>query len=250
VSLSTTDAVGHRYGPDSKELHDHVIQLDRFLGAFLDSLFAMRDSNSVVIALTADHGMMPFPTLKSRVEPNDGAQRVDLAPVFAMTRDRLALAQRADTLVTFADNILSLQKLALAARGLRADSIAESFARDAMRVQGVLRADFVSRLAATDTVNDAIARRWLHVFSPASDTTRLVVTLTPHSYNSTVTYATHGSPHDGDAHVPLVLRGPGIKAGRVTSFVRVVDLAPTLAELLGVKPGEPLDGRALRAALP
>jgi arylsulfatase A-like enzyme len=186
VSLSTTDAVGHRYGPDSKELHDHVIQLDRFLGAFLDSLFAMRDSNSVIIALAGDHGMMPFPTLKSRVEPNEGAQRADL----------------------------------------------------------------VARLATADTVHDAITRRWLHVFSPASDTTRLVVTLTPHSYDSRVTYATHGSPHDGDAHVPLVLRPPGIKAGRVSAFVRVVDLAPTLAELLGVTPGELLDGRALRAAFP
>ncbi|MEP6765987.1 MAG: alkaline phosphatase family protein, partial [Gemmatimonadaceae bacterium] len=44
ISLSTTDAVGHRYGPDSKELHDQVLRVDRFLGNFLDSLFALRDS--------------------------------------------------------------------------------------------------------------------------------------------------------------------------------------------------------------
>ena len=53
ISLSTTDAIGHRYGPDSKEYHDQVIQLDRFLGAFLDSLFVLRDSSSVLIALSA-----------------------------------------------------------------------------------------------------------------------------------------------------------------------------------------------------
>ena len=38
VSFSTTDAVGHEFGPDSRELHDHLLRLDRWLGKFLDSL--------------------------------------------------------------------------------------------------------------------------------------------------------------------------------------------------------------------
>ena len=38
VSLSATDAVGHGYGPDSREMHDHLLRLDRWLGWFLDSL--------------------------------------------------------------------------------------------------------------------------------------------------------------------------------------------------------------------
>ena len=249
VSLSTLDAVGHRYGPDSKEVHDHMLQLDRFLGAFLDSLYALRDSTTVLIALTADHGMSPYPTLKSAISPNDGAQRVELAPVWTQARERLARAGVPDSLVTFTEGVLSLNARGLAARGWRADSIADAFALEAMRVQGVLRADLVSRLPAADTVHDAIARRWLHVFSPSSDTVRLVVTLTQYSYWASVAYATHGSPHDQDAHVPLVLSGAWIVPGRRAEFVRVVDLAPTLAAILGVKPLEPLDGRLLPAVI-
>jgi hypothetical protein len=64
VSLSTTDAVGHRYGPDSREIHDQVVRLDRMLGVFLDSLYATRDSSRVVIALTSDHGVTPFPEIR------------------------------------------------------------------------------------------------------------------------------------------------------------------------------------------
>ena len=248
MSLSTTDAVGHRYGPDSKELHDHILQLDRFLGAFLDSLYKLRDSTTIVFALTGDHGMTPFPTLKSSIYPNSGAERVDLAPVWAQARDRLTRAG-ADSFVSFADNIMTLNSRALKQHGFRSDSIADAFASDVMRVQGVLRADLVSRLPAADTVHDAIARRWLHVFSPTSDTARLVVTLTPFSYTASVTYATHGSPHDADAHVPLVFAGAWIKPGRRPEFVRVVDLAPTLAAILGVKPLEVLDGRALTAVI-
>ena len=61
ISLSTMDAVGHAFGPDSRELHDHTLRLDRMIGAFLDSLFTLRDSTRVVIALTADHGVAPYP---------------------------------------------------------------------------------------------------------------------------------------------------------------------------------------------
>src|SRR5881296_2180275 len=39
VSLSTTDAIGHAYGPDSREIHDQVLRLDRYLGTFLQQLF-------------------------------------------------------------------------------------------------------------------------------------------------------------------------------------------------------------------
>ena len=249
VSLSSTDAIGHRYGPDSKEYHDQVLRLDRFLGAFLDSLFKLRDSTRIVIALSADHGVTPFPTLVSTIEPNPGAKRVDMAPTWAMTRERLARAGIPDSLVTMDQNILVLQTRALAARGFSADSIALAFAREIKRVNGVARADLLSAMARMDTTKDAIARRWLHTLNPASDTTRLAVTFTQHSYYAQVVYATHGSPYDGDAHVPIVIRGPGVKTGRVKRFVRTVDLGPTLAALIGVKPTEPLDGKVLREAI-
>src|SRR5205085_240245 len=63
MSLSTTDAIGHRYGPDSRELHDQLLRLDRTLGKFLDSLFVLRDSSTIILALSADHGVTPFPGL-------------------------------------------------------------------------------------------------------------------------------------------------------------------------------------------
>jgi arylsulfatase A-like enzyme len=46
---------------------------------------------------------------------------------------------------------------------------------------------------------------------------------------------THGSPHAYDTHVPILMYGPAwIKPGRVDQRVEVVDIAPTLARLLGV----------------
>ena len=76
----------------------------------------------------------------------------------------------------------------------------------------------------------------------------MVVTLTPFSIFSGIV-ATHGSPYDYDTHVPLIFAGPWFAPGRYAEFVRTVDLAPTLAQIAGVKPGEKIDGVVLRHAL-
>ncbi len=59
----------------------------------------------------------------------------------------------------------------------------------------------------------------------------------------------HGTPNTDDVLVPIVFLGSGIPRGRVTRPVRTVDIAPTLARLLGLRPLEPLDGRPLPEVL-
>jgi predicted AlkP superfamily pyrophosphatase or phosphodiesterase len=252
VSLSTTDAIGHAFGPDSRELHDQILRLDRSLGTFLDSLFKLRDRQRIVIALTGDHGMAPYPTLKSTIYPNHDAKLVSLEAEWRAFQARLSSAGVDSMAVAIEDaGVVSVMNSgAFTARHVSADSALESFGRDVLKVPGVLRADLVSALARADTTGDAIARRWLHMFRPAGPA-RLVITLTPYSYWGTGTnlIATHGSPHDYDAHVPIVFYGAAVKAGKYREFVRVVDMAPTLAELVGVKPLETLDGHVLRQAI-
>ena len=76
----------------------------------------------------------------------------------------------------------------------------------------------------------------------------VVVTLQPYNYWSR-SNATHGTPHDYDAHVPVLFYGSPFKAGKYDEFARVVDMAPTLASVLGATPLEKLDGHILRSAL-
>ena len=246
VSLSTLDAIGHQFGPDSREVHDHVLRLDRYLGVFFDSVFKLVRREGVVIALTADHGMSPFPTLKSTLYRNRDAKIVSLEAPWQAFLARLSLAGVDPAAVVMDEAAVVLVKPeAFAKAHMNADSAIATFGRDAMKVPGVLRADLMTSLAKADTVHDAIARRWLHMFKPEW-AVRLIVTLTPFSYWSGVTYATHGSPHDDDAHVPIVFYGTQVMARKYSGFVRVVDLAPTLAALIGVKPLEALDGHVLQ----
>lgn len=244
VSLSSTDAVGHRFGPDSRELHDQVVRLDRYLGTFLDSLFKMRDSSRIVIVLTADHGVAPRVNSQSR-DPNTGAGYVDLSPVLRDFLTPLRTRGLDSTAVNYAMDMLLLDRSAVAARGLDPDSLARTFATAVRGVPGVLRADLFSDLARQDTTRDHVARRWLHMVPPDVPAAA-AVTLKPYWTWAGLALANHGSPHDYDTRVPIIFWGAGVKPGRHTRSVRVVDMAPTLAAIANVAPLERLDGVVLR----
>ncbi len=247
ISLSSTDAIGHRFGPDSREIHDQVLRVDQYLGQFLDSLYALRDSTRIVIALTADHGVTPMPGMASRY-PNSGAGFVDIAPTIAEFKSAIANAGAGHDALEFEEGMLELDAPSLAKAGLNADSIAHRFSVAAAKIPGVQRADLVRSLAARDTTTDQVARRWLHML-PADVPAYVVVTLKPYWYWKGIGFVTHGSPNDQDARVPIILFGDGIRPGRHQERALVVDLAPTLAAIVGVRPMETLDGRVLRSAL-
>lgn len=246
VSLSGMDATGHAFGPDSREVHDHMLRLDRALGRFLDSLFTLRGRGNVIVALTADHGVAPFIDVSGKTK-NPAATRVFIGPVLSQARQTILAAGGDTTAIWFGSGVLSVDRARVGSTN--ADSLIAAFRTAAAQIPGVLRVDKLSELAGKDTVQDHIARRWLHMFSPGDDEAALVTTLTPYSYWGAGTYATHGTPHDYDARVPIIFFGAPFNAGMHPQTARVVDIAPTLARALGVTPLERLDGVPLAPAL-
>jgi len=248
ISLSTTDAIGHRFGPDSKELHDQMLRVDRYLGAFIDSLFARRDSTRVILTLTGDHGMSPLPNGLSTVTPNPGARTVDLEPPFNAMLIQLAALGVDTNQVALNDGALLVGDTASFVKArVSVDSLARALATQLRAIAGVNRVDFLTDLVKADTTVDVIARRWLHMFAPGG-TVRFVTTLDRYNYAAGVRYATHGSPWDQDAWVPVIFWGAAFQPGKYATTAGVVDMAPTLADVLGIRPLEKLDGIVLQQA--
>jgi predicted AlkP superfamily pyrophosphatase or phosphodiesterase len=245
VSLSATDVIGHSYGPDSREIHDQLLRVDRAIGMFLDSLYKLRDSSRVVVVITGDHGVASFPELN--VEHSSPAPvRLSIGPVIRATRARLRDAGVDTTAIIFDGLTVTANRDAFAAARVNADSILAIVAASYRELPGVSRVDRLADLMKADTVHDPIARRWVHQFRPGD--IDLAITLTRMSI-ATSNAATHGSPYDYDSNVPIIFYGAGIRPGVHTNFVRTVDIAPTLAALLGVRPLEKLDGVPLSEAL-
>ncbi|MBC8086584.1 MAG: alkaline phosphatase family protein, partial [Phycisphaerae bacterium] len=247
LSLSTTDAVGHRYGPDSKELHDQLLRLDRVLGKFLDSLFVLRDPSTVILALSADHGVQPFPGLHF---PGTDSQRgkVNIKPLMDTTRSRLIAMGVEGDVIDFESGMIVLEKARLRAKGINVDSVVRSLKTAWSKLPGVQTVQRKEDLPALAARGDVLARRWLHAIPDNLDAV-LGVSLKPNYYWSTVAYATHGTPNQLDAWVPIVFVGAPFKAGRYTKAVYTVDVAPTIAAALGITPIEKVDGRVLKEAL-
>ena len=245
VSLSATDVIGHRYGPDSREVHDQLLRVDRAIGVFIDSLYKMRDSSRIVIAISGDHGVASFPELNVE-HSSPPPVRVSIAPVIRAARQHLRDAKADTTAIIFDGLTVTADRAKFRASGVDADQILAMVTADYRALTGVARVDRFADLAKADTVHDAIARRWLHQFNPGD--VDLVVTLTRMSI-ATANAATHGSPYNYDSNVPIIFYGAGVRPGVHGDFVRTVDIAPTLAALLGVTPLEKLDGIVLREAL-
>lgn len=247
VSLSTTDAVGHRYGPDSREIHDQVLWVDRYLGQLIDSLYATHDSTRILFALSADHGVTPFPEL--HFPGTDSMRgRVDITPVFARANSALATAGLEGDVLSFESGLVVLDTARLRAHGVSADSVIRSLRAQFRQVPGVERVDAVPELTVLAERGDRIARIWRNAIPDDMDVV-LTLTIAPFHYWGRSRSATHGSPNEVDARVPVMFLGPAFVTGHYDTPARTVDLTATLAEALGIAPTEVIDGRALREAL-
>jgi len=252
VSLSTTDAIGHAFGPDSREIHDQILRLDGYLQWFLQRLFDRVGRQNVVVVLTADHGVTPFPEA-SRQQGHADARWVSLDTLVRAANAQLTRLGGTDTTQRWLDFDIGLlffrDNGRLAASGVNLDSALAALAARVRAVPGVARVDRPADLARADTAEDPIARRWLHHVAGDSRIA-LVVTLRPFdAWSGPLPIAQHGQPSDLDTHVPLILWGRGIQHGTYDKRANTVDIAPTLAQLLGLSPFSLLDGRVLKEAL-
>jgi type I phosphodiesterase/nucleotide pyrophosphatase len=240
ISLSTTDAVGHAFGPNSRELHDHLLWLDLWLGQFLDSLTTLVPRERILLVLTADHGVQSFP------EAGQGGSsgRVRLGELVGGAGAALARRWRTDFSLEFDSGLLSADTLALHNRGIKIDRLAGRLAIAAGRQPGVLRV-YTPRTLGRATSADREARLWRHLI-PKGYGWLLCASLKPgYVWSEGRAIAEHGSTAPEDVRVPILFWGRGVAPARVARPVRTVDIAPTLARMLGVKPTEALDGAPL-----
>lgn len=247
ISLSTLDAIGHAFGPDSREVRDHIYRLDRWLGAFLDSLAARIPPDRMVLALAADHGVSPFP--ERLLMLNQGpAGRIRLGPIVRELRQSLESRFLVDFEIEQVQGLLLANVHELAARGVDVDSLSEAVAARIAEVEGVKRV-FTRRSFAAAPADDIEAELWRRHVGPDVGWLALVVAEPGYIFNAGRS-TTHGTTNWLDMNVPIAFMGPGIPAGTHTRPIDTVDIAPTLAALLGIQPTEPVNGRILPEIAP
>jgi hypothetical protein len=244
VSFSALDLMGHDFGPDSREVEDLLIRLDETIGALLQHLDARVGRDNYVVALTADHGAAPTPeqTDGGHIASEDIAEVVEQALIGAWGAPARApyVAWIGSGSIYFATGVYER---------LRQDRAAMQTVMHTLTtipgIMRVLRSDEISAASRDPLIRAAAAG-----YAPGRTADLLLVPKRHWVIELRIENeaTNHGTFHDYDRRVPILLRGQRIRPGRYSARVSPADIAPTLAYLAGVILPD-ADGRVLPDAI-
>lgn len=253
VSFSATDYIGHAFGTEGVEMCIQQAELDKSVGRLLDSLDASGIDYAVV--LSADHGGIDLPERQDQ-QALPAAARIDAE----LTPLKLAEAVTARTGIAGTGAMI----FADGANGdyyISRDLGEEDRAKVSAALVAILKAH--PQVEAVFTKDEIAASPYpsgapqdltlLQRARESFDAERsgdLVVLLkraiAPIADGSKGYVATHGSPWDYDRRVPMLFWRKGLSGFEQPAPVETVDIAPTLAALVGLKvPEGDFDGRCL-----
>ncbi len=246
VSLSANDILGHKVGPDSAEMQAMALSMDRQLAGFFEFLGHQVGLANVWIALSADHGVAPLPQVAAKLHLPAAGLAADKMRAQVNSALSAHFAHPAEYVKDFDFPVAWVNSDAFAAIKMKEED-SERAVGDALNQIG-LRAYYTrSQLERGDAPNTETGLKYLHSYSPLGGWYVLGV---PVPYTVGTTSGTdHASPYTYDTHVPLVFYGLPFQSGMYRTHVEPVDLAATLASLLGINAPTHSVGRVLTEIL-
>lgn len=246
IGLSGTDEVGHTWGPDSREIHDHLLRLDRWLGVFLDSLAKSVPRERIILVVTADHGVTSYPEfLRAHGLPGG---RIRIGALLKEVNASLAARTGDNAILKESSGLIYGDIEKLRASGVNPESLATKLAPRVWGMAGVANAWTPATLGGAISTDINAARWWRTL--PVKFPWLVCAAAKPgYIWAENAGYATHGTTNPDDVNVPIAFLGAAIRPGLYPDTVRTVDIAPTLARLLGVRSEGKLDGTVIKRAL-
>lgn len=233
ISFSSTDYIGHSYGPGSMEIEDCYLRLDKELGNFFSFLDTKVGAGQYTVFLSADHGVAQVPEFMKENKMPGG--RLFMGNV---TRDMNRLLNekyKISSMVVYDDNYqVTLNHPAIDSAGINETDVCDWI------VKYLSKDSAVARVFALEDLNEVpLPSTIRNMFNNGYYRKRsgdIQILLKPgyiDALNNTGT--THGLWNPYDAHIPLLWYGWGIKKGKSNREVYMTDIAPTLSALLKIQ---------------
>jgi len=239
VSFSGTDPVGHAWGPDSQEVLDGVLRADLIVKRLLEQLDAKVGKGRYVLVLSADHGVCPLP--EASVKQGRDAGRIPATALKTGAEDFLqkTFAKKDDgdqAIEKVVDQYIYLNRAWLKGHDLEQPRVEEALAKWLTEQRGVQAVYTRTALTKEIPSDDVIGQKVKRSYYPERSGDVVIVPKPYYLITDRLTGTTHGSPHPYDTLVPLLVYGPGVRAGVRDDAVTPQAAAPILAKALGVKP--------------
>lgn len=232
VSFSSTDYVGHAYGPHSMEVEDTYLRLDKDLGELISYLDTQVGRENYVLFLTADHGVSPTPQYMQTLGVPAGTTTEQIMLERMQSALRSAWGDKV-WIRAYTNQQIYLNDALLQASGKTIDDAYQVLYQPLMDMPGVSYVLQINELA-TSTLNASVKELVINGIYPqrSGDIQILYEPYWFEAYRPSGT--THGSHFSYDTHVPLLFFGWKIKPGTLHRNVYITDIAPTLADILRI----------------
>ena len=249
ISFSSTDYVGHVFGPSSLEAEDNLLHLDRTLAdlfAYIDREIGL---DRTLIVLSADHGAPEAPGYLRKLGKLGGyvtPDRWDTKAAAERIRARFGLTGK---LIQGYDHpYLNLSDEVRNAEGIDLTALETAIAEELVAFEGVAFAFPSSRLREGSLPENALTRAVLNNYNP-DRSGDIYVVFNPGwfiaDFDGLSVTVTHGSPWRHDTFVPIIFAGHGLAPQPVSRRVHTVDVATTLAAIAGTRPPDAAAGDVL-----
>lgn len=246
VSLSSTDYIGHRFGPNSIEAEDTYLRLDRELSAFLSYLDSKVGKGSYTVFISADHGAAHNPNFL--VSHNIPAGLFPTSTVAKELNAHLAQEFKQEKLVISLSNYqVSLNNALIEKNNLDEDAIKKACIRLLKKredIAFVVDMENVQQATIPEELKNKIINGYNRERSGV-----IQIVLKPGYFSGSSTGTTHGTWNPYDTHIPFVLMGWGVKHGSTHRPTGMTDIAPTISALLRIQAPNGNIGKPVTEAL-
>ncbi|SKB81820.1 alkaline phosphatase PafA [Daejeonella lutea] len=235
VSVSSPDYIGHQFGPNSIEVEDTYLRLDRDLASFLTYLDTKVGKGNYTVFLTADHAVQHNSGFMADNRINTGVFQTS-----ANMRELNTLLENEfkvkGAIRSFSNYQVSLNYAAIeAGKG----NIAEIKTRTIEFLKKKEGVAFVVDMEQAQTANIPASYRERIINGYNRERSGVIqIILKPAWYSgsgASPTGATHGTVSPDDTHIPFLLMGWGIKHGKTNASHNMTDIAPTITGLLKIQ---------------
>ncbi|MDH4025304.1 MAG: alkaline phosphatase family protein [Desulfuromonadales bacterium] len=240
VSFSSTDYVGHIFGPSSLETEDNLLRLDRSLADLLAFIDKQVGLDNTLIVLSADHGGPEVPGYLNEFGIDAGysdPEKWDKQPALAALKNEFGVDK--ELISGYNHPYVYLNQEVIQQRELDPRAVEQAIAAELLQFEGIAQAVGSTALREGNLPDTALNQAILKNFNP-NRSGDIYVVFKPHwfinDFDGLSVAATHGSPWKYDTYVPIVFVGANIPAQHIERRVLTVDVAPTLTALLGIKP--------------
>lgn len=253
ISFSSTDYVGHVFGPSSLESEDNLLRLDNTLFQLFVYIDQKIGLDNTLIVLSADHGAAEVPAQLNGFgidahyfEPD----KLDKERAIEALKTKYGIAER--LILGFEHPYIYLNNEVIRQHGLDVDEVSRTIAAELIKFTGVAYAVPSIDLIEGKTPDTRLYRQILRNFNPKRSGDIYLV-LEPqwfvNDFDGLTVASTHGSPWRYDTFVPIIFAGNGLTAKDVFREVQTVDIALTLSKYLKIKAPSGATGAPLSEVL-